>query len=113
MDSENNYLMDQEALGNFVDELIRRKYPAGDVPAGVESLRKKSMKELDDQIGAAIFGSLTDEQDAELDRLLDQDSDNEQIYQDFFERIGLDLKKITSEVMEAYAKNFLGGQNVE
>ena len=112
MDSEDNYLMDQEALGNFIDELIRRKYPTGDIPGEVDFLKRKSMKELDDQIGAAIFGSLTDEQDAELNRLLDQDPDNEQLYQDFFERIGLDLEKITSEAMENYAKNFLGGKNV-
>lgn len=113
MNSEDNYLMDREALGGFIDELIKKKYPSGGISEDLASLRARSMKELDDQIGAAIFGSLTEEQDAELNRLMDQDAGNGQIYQDFFDKIGLDLEKITAQAMDKYAREFLGGKNAE
>lgn len=111
MESENNFLTDRETLASFIDELIKQKNLSTETPEDLDSLKEKSMQELDEQIGIAIFGSLTDEQDAELDQLLDQDDGTAKPYQDFFDRIGLDIKKITADTMEKYAENFLGGQN--
>ena len=108
-----NYLIDRETLGNFIDELIKNKPLSVNSTEELNAFREKSMRELDDQIATAIFGSLTDEQGAELDHLLDSDAGSEQPYQDFFNKIGLDIEKITTDTMQTYAANFLGGQNAE
>ena len=107
----NDYLMDQETLGKFVDELIKNKTLPVENTEELSALREKSMKELDDRIADAIFGSLTDEQATELEQILDRDDGTEQPYQEFFNRIGLDLEKITADAMQAFAQEFLGGQN--
>lgn len=108
-----NYLIDRETLSQFVDELIKRKPLSTNDPEELDAFREKSIKELDDQIGLAIFGSLNEEQGAELDQLLDNDDGSGQPYVDFFNKIGLDVEKTVTNSMQAYAKNFLGGQNGE
>lgn len=108
-----DYLIDRETLSQFVDELIKQKSPSVSNPEELSSLKEQSIKELDDQVGLAIFGSLTEEQAAELDQLLDNDDGDPKPYQDFFVKIGLDVEKIITDTMKAYAENFLGGQNAE
>ena len=109
----NDYLIDRETLGKFVDELIKNKALPVDSAEELNDLREANIKALDDKIGLAIFGSLTDEQYAEFEQLLDRDDGNPEVYQDFFNSIGLDVQDIITKAMQEFQNEFLGGQNAE
>lgn len=106
-----NYLIDRETLGQFVDELIKQKPLDVNNTEELNNLREESIKALDKAIGVAIFSHFTEEQNTEFNQLLDRDAPEED-YQAFFDQTGLDLEKITTEAMQKFAQEFLeGGQN--
>ena len=108
-----NYLIDRETLGKFVDELIKRKALPANSPEELNNLREESIKSLDDKIGLAVFGNLTDEQNTELNQLLDRTDAEESDYEDFFNKIGLNVEQTITDTMNAFGEEFLaGGQNV-
>ena len=107
------YLIDRETLGKFVDELIKRKALPVDNPEELNTLREESIKSLDDKIGLAIFGNLTDEQNTEFNQLLDRTDAEESDYESFFDKIGLNVEQTITDTMNAFGEEFLaGGQNV-
>lgn len=106
-----NYLLDRETLGKFVDDLMKRKPMDVSSPEELDALRERSMQELDDKISVAVFGSLNDEQLAQINVLLDQDEQSPEVFQKFFEDNNVDVEKIMEETFLAYAKEFLGGEN--
>ena len=71
-----NTLIDREMLGQFIDELIKKKPLQVNSTEELNKMREDSIKTLDDKIGMAIFGKLTNEQNAELNQLLDDDNDS-------------------------------------
>lgn len=105
-----NYLIDRETLGQFIDGLIKKK--ALDVSSADElnQLREAKIRELDDRIGMAIFGSFTKAQNDEFNQLLDQDATTEK-YDEFFTKHNINEEKIMTETMQKFAEEFLGGQN--
>ena len=105
----NDYLIDRETLAQFVDELIKKKALAVDNVEELNKIRKESIKALDDEIGEAIFGSLTEKQDEEFNQLLDHDETAD--YKDFFAKNNIDVEKIITDTMQNFATKFLGGQN--
>ena len=105
-----DYLVDRETLSKFVDELIKKKALAVDDVEGLNKIREDSIKALDDEISAALFGSLTEEQTAELSQLLDHDETAD--YTEFFSKNNINAEKIISDAMQSFATKFLGGQNV-
>lgn len=107
-----NYLIDRETLGQFVDELMKKKPLPANTPEELNTLREESIKTLDDQIGTAIFGSLTKSQLAEFNQILDQGEESPEVFQNFFQTAGIDLEKIITDTMQNFAAGFLGGQNV-
>ncbi len=105
-----NYLVERETLGKFVDNLIAKKHqPIGDL----DSLRRQSIKQLDDQIGKAVFGSLTKNQLDELNIMLDQGETDARAFQDFFKNAGVNLEQVITTVMQRFSQNFLGGENAQ
>ena len=106
-----NYLIDRETLGQFVDELMKKKPLPANTPEELNTLREESIKTLDDQIGTAIFGSLTKSQLAEFNQILDQGEESPEVFQKFFQDANLDLRKTISDTMTAFGQQFLGGQN--
>ena len=107
-----NYLIDRETLGKFVDELIKKKALPVNTPEELNSLREESIKSLDDRIGLAIFGSLTDEQNTEFNQLLDRNNAGESDFESFFSKIGLDVERTITDTMNSFGEEFLaGGQN--
>ncbi len=106
-----DYLVDRGTLGRFVDELIKQKPLSINSTEELSNFREKCMKELDDQIGDAVFGNLTKEQNEELNGILDRDDDSVEEYQNFFKRAGINIEAIITTTMQRYAKAFLGGQN--
>lgn len=108
-----NYLIDRETLGKFVDELIKKKALPVNTPEELNNLREESIKSLDDKIGLAIFGSLTDEQNTEFNQLLDRADAEESDFENFFNKIGLDVEQKVTDTMNSFGEEFLaGGQNV-
>ena len=106
-----NYLVDRGTLEQFVDELIKKKPLPVDNAEELNKLREDSIKALDDKIGVAIFGSLSDEQNEELRQILERDDGSSDEYEEFFKRAGIDIEKIISETGQKFAEEFLGGQN--
>lgn len=106
-----NYLMDRQTLGQFIDELIKKKALPVDDTAELEALREKEMKALDDKVIDAIFGRLSDEQDAELNQLLDKGEESPEAFEEFFQNAGIDVEEIISQTMQDFAADFLGGEN--
>ena len=108
-----NYLIDRETLGKFVDELINRRALPVNSPEELNTLREESIKSLDDKIGLAIFGKLTEDQNTEFNQLLDRTDAEESDYQAFFDKIGLDVEQTITDTMNSFGEEFLAvGQNV-
>ncbi len=106
-----NYLTDQEILGQFIDELMKQKSLDTNSPEELNSIREKAIKKLDDKIGMAIFGGLTTPQLQEFNQILDRNEESPEVFQAFFKNAGVDLKKTIGDAMTAFGKEFLGGQN--
>lgn len=103
-----NFLIDQEILGNFVDELISK--------SNNKNVDKEAkIRELDQKIGEEIFGSLDANQLDEFNRFLDMgDTDEaEEEIRNFFAKYNINLDLKIQEIMEHFAKDFLEGNNNE
>ncbi len=109
-----NTLIDRETLGQFVDELIKKKPLPTENPEEINTLREKSITALDDKIGTAIFSQFTQEQNIEFNRMLNlEEEPSEDTYKAFFDKCGIDLEKTIINTMQSFATEFLGGQNVQ
>ena len=106
-----DYLVDRETLGEFIDELIKKKPLPVNTAEELTNYREEQIKALDDRIGRAIFGRLTEDQNREINDIFDRGDSNPEVFEDFFNRAGIDVEKILSETMEAFGREFLGGQN--
>lgn len=106
-----NYLIDRETLGEFVDELIKKKPLPVDNAEELNKLREDGIKELDNQIGVAVFSQLDSEQRKELHQLFDNDNGSSEPYEDFFNKTGIDFEKIVLDACQKFSEEFLGGQN--
>ena len=106
-----NFLIDQEDLGEFIDELLKHKALPVNSAEELAREREALIKALYDKITIAIFSQFTDEQGEELKQLLARDEDDKETYQAFFDKIGLDLDATISNAMTDFAKEFLGGKD--
>ena len=106
-----NYLIDRETLGQFVDELMKKKPLPANTAEELSTLREQTIKSLDDKIGMAIFSSLTTPQLEEFNQILDRDEESPEVFQNFFQTAGVDLQKTIGDAMTDFGKQFLGGQN--
>ena len=104
-----DYLLDRDALGRFVDELMKQKPLDVESPEELNRIREAKMAELDQRVGDAIFGSLSDEQLDQINKLMDADVDSD-AYQKFFEDNNVDISKIMEETFRSFGNEFLGGR---
>ncbi|MBR3264282.1 hypothetical protein IKF94_03615 [Candidatus Saccharibacteria bacterium] len=104
-----NYFIERETLAEFVDSLIAKKTQPIENP---ETTREEAIKKLDDRISQAIFGGLTKKQLDEINTLLDQEDADDQAFQDFFNRAGVNLEEVIKKAMQDFGQEFLGGENV-
>lgn len=107
-----DYITDRKALEQFVDELFKQKPLPANSAEELNALREETIKKLDDDIGVAIFGGLSDHQLEELSKTLDRGDDTPEFFQKFFSDAGIDLKQTIASTMESFRKEFLGGENV-
>lgn len=106
-----NYILDYETLGEFVDNLMKAKPVPAQTPEELNALRENNIKQLNDKITYAIFEPLTDEQLTQLETLLDQDDGSPDPYEKFFQDSGVNVQRIIANTMQSYRAEFLGGQN--
>ena len=105
-----NYLVDNETLTNFVDELIAKKFP-DESPENHQTLRAESIDKLGNAINDAVFSNLDEEKIDELDALLDQEDATENTFTEYLASNGIDLEKTLMQVFEDFRDAFLGGDN--
>ena len=105
-----NYLVDRETLGQFVDSLIKTKFP--NQPASdFVNLREDAIRTLDERIANSIFGGLSDPQLIELNQLLDDESTDESAFANFFTKSGINVEQSITGVFSDFKREFLGGEN--
>ena len=104
-----SYLLDPAVLGEFVDALIAEKYP-GQPAENHTAIREESIKALDHQLLKTMLGTLTKEQGAKLNQLLDDRNSNEQTFADFFKNNGIDLEAALRDTMVKFREDFLKGE---
>ncbi len=107
-----NYLIDRETLGGFIDELIKKKPFPVNTAEELTNYREGQIKALNDRIGLAIFGRLTKSQNQEINDLIDRGEINSDTLEAFFKRHKIDVDGILKETMENFGKELLGVQNV-
>lgn len=108
-----NYLIDRETLGRFVDELIKSKTLSVSSTEELNIKREEAIKTLDEKIGLAIFRKFTPEQNTEFNQLLDREDTTEATFENFFQKTGLNIEKIANDALAEFAKEFLGDQNAQ
>ena len=106
-----NYLVDRETLGQFVDELMRKKPLPANTAEELNALREKNIEALDHEIGMAIFGSLNEAQLKEFNQMLDCNEESPVVFQTFFQNSGIDLEKTIADAVQKFSTEFLGGEN--
>lgn len=106
-----NYLVDRETLGQFVDALIQKKFPNQPATDFV-NLKEDAIGALDARITDAIFRDLNDSQLSELNQLLDNEAASESDFAGFFEKSGINLEQKITNVFENFKAAFLGESNV-
>lgn len=106
-----NYLIDRETLGEFIDELIKKKPLPVDSAEDLAKFREEKIKELDDRISMAVFGGLSEEKLDEVDKLLDNEDAGPEVFDEFFKGAGVDLDQVIKDTMQTFMNEFLGGEN--
>lgn len=107
-----DYLVDRETLGQFIDGLMKQKPLPADSVEELNSIREKAIKDLDDQIGMAILSDLSPEKLEEINHILDNGEENPEVFQNFFDNSGIDLEQTVMDAMTTFGKQFLeGGEN--
>ena len=109
-----NYLIDRETLGKFVDELIKKKALPVNSPEELEEIREDAISRLDRKIGIAIFCSLTKDQYAQFEELSDDENSTYETFEAFFKDSGVDFEKVIIDAAKEFGEEFLataGGQN--
>ncbi len=106
-----NYLVDRETLGQFVDELMKKKPLPANTAEELNAFREANIKSLDDEISLAIFSSLNKAQLDEFNQILDREEESPEAFKDFFQSAGINLEEIITDAMQKFSAEFLGGEN--
>lgn len=92
----NTYLVDEAVLSEAADALLKEK------PVGSKT---DLMRKLDHKITKAIVGSLTEEQGAKLEKLLDEGATEEGI-DEFFAKYNINLEEVIKNAVLEFKKEF-------
>ena len=106
-----NYLLDRESLGKIVDKIMSAQPMPANSPEELNNLREANIKKLDDKVAEAIFGSLNDEQLAQINNLLDNDDGSTGAYETFFQEAGIDIQQTITKAAQELSAELSGGQN--
>ena len=107
-------LIDRKTLGQFVDEIIKQKYPTGQPTETLEKFREQAIAVLDDRIGTALFGNLSLAAHNEIDELLKNPDTPPEAFEAFFKKHHLDPTAIITDQFAQFKNEMLGGsQNAQ
>ena len=105
-----NYLVDRETLGQFVDGLISQKYK-NTPPKNFDTLRDELIEKLDNKIALSLFNDLSDPELDEVNEMLDDEKTPPEAFLNFFRKAGVNLQQKTSSAIAEFKAEFLGGKN--
>ena len=107
-----DYLIDRETLGQFIDELMKKRTLPVNSAEELTKFREEQIRILDNRISTALFGILSEEQVTNLNRLLDQQPDDPDAFFAFFASQNLDIQQIITNAITTFGTEFLaGGEN--
>lgn len=106
-----NYLIDREVLEQIVDDLMKQKPLPANSAEELNTIREKAIGDLDDEIGMAVFCSLSDEELTEFNRLIDSNEASPEAYQKIFNNAGVDLQEVIAGTIANFKNEFLGVEN--
>lgn len=107
-----DYLLDRETLGQFIDELIKKRPLPVESAEEISNYREEQMKALDNHITNALFGKMNEEQIAGLSQLLDQEKENPDVFKNFFNEQNINVEQIVADAANSFSASYLaGGQN--
>lgn len=92
----NKYLVDEAVLSEAADALLKENPTMS---------KTDLMQKLDHQITKAIVGSLTEEQGAELEKILDEGATEDAI-DDFFAKYNINLEEVIKNAILEFKKDF-------
>lgn len=104
-------LMDRDALGRVVDELIKQRALTASSAEELNNIRNKAIETLDDHIGTTVLGSLDRTHFDELNQLLDNEETSPDAFENLFKRAGIDVEQKISEAVNEFSTAFLKGAN--
>ena len=102
-------LIDRETLGQFVDEIIKQKYPTGQPAEALAKFREPAIAVLDDRIGTALFGNLSLAAHDEIDELLKDPNTPPETFQAFFDKYHINPTQIITDQFAQFKNEILGG----
>lgn len=107
-----DYLFDRETLGKFVDELIKKRPLPIEDANELSNYREEQMRALDKHITNALFGSLDEAQIADLNQLLNQETENPDVFRNFFSEQKINVEQIITDAASSFSAEYLkGAQN--
>lgn len=104
-----DYLIDRETLGQFIDELMKRRTLPVNTAEELASYRETQIRALDNQLTEALLGNLSEEQATNLNQLLDQYPDNPDVFMNFFAEQNIDVEQTLAGAIQSFSNQFLGG----
>ena len=106
-----NSLIDKKMLGEYVEALIRQKYPnLSDYD--FNKLKEDGVAKLNHEILLHIFGYLDREQLKEMNALIDRGEENPEPFQAIFDRAGINIEQQITAALDNFKKEFMEVQNV-
>ena len=107
-----DYLLDRETLGEFIDELMKQRTIPVNNAGELGEFRESQMAALDDHVSQALFRKLNTSQADELTNLLDQETEDPGVFQQFFQKCGIDVEATITDAVKSFSQIFpVGGNN--
>ncbi len=106
------YLLDKDTLGKVIDELMKKHPLSVDKVEELPKYKEEQMRALDDHVAKTLIESLNQDQATSLSELLDQETENPDVFRSFFDNQGINVEQIIQKAFNSFEEKFLmGGQN--
>lgn len=102
----NQYLTDREALGQYVDDLIRIKNSPHVKGDNITVVKQALLEEVSDAINSKLISMLSDDEVKQLNEMLDKEASDEQVSLFFTGKIK-NLQQVVTDVLVEFKKGYL------
>lgn len=97
-----------QSIDDFVEGLLQEKGIVNIEPSVKEELKEEMKAQLEEQINKAAVYGLSEEKAEELANLVDDPNFTKEQMTEFIRNSGVDLDKITAEIMSKFRGFYLG-----